>query len=394
METYISFVYRINITSEPEGFYGIRFREEAAFGLPSVYCLVTLHPLVTEYTLGRMCQATVTRLLNATTAITWNDLPPPCHHHRPSFLPSHPIAPLYLNASVQSASSNIPSVVPFLPAMSQLRLPSFDQKVYALSKIVHRVKFQNNRSDHYTTTQRKHLRLLDDIALLLVTQSASDVAAVAFEQRQGTVVFYYAKNRLATTEELDYISRLTDLAQDIGETDRIELMFNAVLTVCLPKIMSRFDKLLSVLTKIPAAARAGTDDPDHELGFHLEAELGVWYNAQEGPAALVDNFLQHLRQLVASESQHAQGLQALGQIIRVAHATGSFKRRSMVNGQEKAEYTVYPDESLAKRMRLLGDYWGAVKRIVRHANSILTRRTVKFQMQQVCWSRCKISIIC
>lgn len=265
---------------------------------------------------------------------------------------------------------------------------TFDEKVYAVSKIVHKVKFRSNRSDKYTSFQRKQLRLLDDIALLMVTEPGSDVAAVSFEQRTTEIIFYFAKNRPATTRELTYIRDMAILAQKSETTHRIDSIFNEVLGVCRPKILSRFNKMMRVLTKLPPTARYFQDDTNGDLDRHLQKELGVWYDTEAGPAVLVDKFLSHL---CGMKKQQVPDLAALGQIIRVAYATGSFKYVKIVNGKDTPEYTVYPNEVLATRMRLLGDYFGAVKRIVRYADS---RKLAKIRTEEVRTPHCDLSTIC
>lgn len=260
---------------------------------------------------------------------------------------------------------------------------SFNEKVYALSKIVHRVKFRNNHSEKYTPSQRKHLRLLDDIALLLVTESSSDVAAVSFERRSTEIIFYFAKNRPATGQELKYINHLRVLTQNTEDPDQINSIFDEVLQNCRPKILSRFNKLLRVLADLPLAARWFRDDTNGDLDRHLESELGVWYDKQAGPAVFVNRFLSHLFTLAGAKSQQAPDLAALRQILRVAHATGSFKFVQTVDGKQIAKYTVYPHEPLATRMRLLGDYFGAVKRIVRNADSIIGMKAGNIRMEEV-----------
>lgn len=43
------------------------------------------------------------------------------------------------------------------------------------------------------TEERKHLGLLDGVALLLVTEDKGDVAAASFSQTTGTITVFYAK---------------------------------------------------------------------------------------------------------------------------------------------------------------------------------------------------------
>lgn len=284
----------------------------------------------------------------------------------------------------------------YLPGMAQQNSVTFDEKVYALSKIVHTVKFRNNRSNQYTTSQRKHLRLLDDIALLLVTESGSNVAAVSFEQRPTEIVFYYAKNRPATTEEIEYLQKITTIARYSAKTqssetiNRTESIFDEVLRMCRPKILSRFNKLLRVLAKLPRAARYFDDDSNGDLARHIKKAMGAWYDTAEDALDFVDSFLSHLAGLATPKNQPAPSLSQLAQIIRVAHATGSFKIVKTVDGEQTTDYPVYPNEALAKRIRLLGDYFGAVKRIVRNADSTLGRHAGHIRMQQVCKPGCAI----
>lgn len=89
----------------------------------------------------------------------------------------------------------------------------FAEKVFALSKVIHTVKFWNEVAATYTDHRQKHLRLLDDIALLLVTDPSSDVVAVAFERRQEEVPFHFAKNRPATSAEHEHIQSLITSVQ-------------------------------------------------------------------------------------------------------------------------------------------------------------------------------------
>lgn len=246
---------------------------------------------------------------------------------------------------------------------------TFDQKVYALSKIVHQVKLRNNLSEKYTPSQRKHLRLLDDIALLLVTESGSDVAAVSFEQLPTEVIFYYAKNRPATDNERKYIEELVNLAQASDDIDRAKSIFNNVLGICRPKILSRLDKVARSIKKLAPESRSFREDANDDVHRYLQRQLGPWYINQTSAVAFVDMFLSYFSALGTEKEITLQDSAKLSQVIRIAQATGSYKP---VNA-------IYPDEAVAKRIRLLGDYFGAVNRIIRNADSIVaSSRTVRF----------------
>lgn len=254
--------------------------------------------------------------------------------------------------------------------------PTFDEKVYALSKIVHQVKFLKNRSDEYTPLQRKHLGLLDDISLLLVTESPSDVAAVSFEQRPTEIIFYYAKNRPATPDERAYIEQLKNIVRASKDSGRIERIFEIVLRTCRSKMLSRLDKLVRVIKTRASDARGIRDDSSGDLHEYLQRKLGAWYVGQTSAVRFVDKFLSYLCNLRKTVPEPAE----LGKIIRFAHVTGAFKPAK----------TVYPDGEVEKRIRLLGDYFGAVHRIVRNMDSISGSSTRDIRFEEVCYRpRCE-----
>ena len=76
--------------------------------------------------------------------------------------------------------------------------------------------------------QRKHLDLLDGIALLLVTEHRSDVAAVSFLHTSTSIEFYYAKNRPCTASERGYIESLLGLVRNYDPSRKAEYIRNTL----------------------------------------------------------------------------------------------------------------------------------------------------------------------
>jgi hypothetical protein len=77
------------------------------------------------------------------------------------------------------------------------------------------------------THKSKHLVLLDLLALLIVTKAKSDVAATMLATN-GSMRFYYSKNRPLTNDENSYVCTLFDIAckTDRAADDRTsELLF-------------------------------------------------------------------------------------------------------------------------------------------------------------------------
>jgi hypothetical protein len=86
---------------------------------------------------------------------------------------------------------------------------SFDDMVYTLGTINHRhdVSVQPRQID--SKAVRKHLRLMDLLSLLLVTDEHGDVASAAFCRRSdGLVTVVFAKNRPCNAAEVHYIRLL------------------------------------------------------------------------------------------------------------------------------------------------------------------------------------------
>lgn len=249
---------------------------------------------------------------------------------------------------------------------------SFAESVYALSKVVHVVKFRNI-SLRLSEDQRKNLRLLNDIALLLVTKSKSDVAAVSLERRTSQVHFYYAKNFPATSADKRHIDDLVADLQGLGSsTVRIERILKKVMLVCGEKILSRLSKLKATLLDNQAGEGLYLrSDRDGELHAHFQRNFSDWYAMYPTSAEFVTGFLSAIVGHVASEPQQ------LMEILRVAYLTGSYKPATPPDGATsgKQPESIFIDPMLGRRMRLLGDYYGAVKRIVRRYDNAAARQS-------------------
>lgn len=245
---------------------------------------------------------------------------------------------------------------------------SFAEKVYALSKVIHVVKYHNDIASSYNAHQRMRLRLLDDIALLLVTESSSDVAAVSFQRHQAGVVFWYSKNRPSTVDECEHIKTLIKCLKAENSTvdDRLRAMLAESFKICGPKIRSRLAKLKSALSVIPVNDWHVQEDPQGSLHRYFEDRLEDWYGEGSGPISFLRGFLSDLHSLKVKESEPDQILL----LIELAHITGSFKPLK----------ALFPDAEVGKRMRLLGDYFGAVTRIVECYDSIRPNSTVPVEI--------------
>lgn len=243
---------------------------------------------------------------------------------------------------------------------------SFAETVYALSQVIHVVKFRNDISGGLTKDQRKHLCLLNDIALLLVTESNCDVAAVSLERVPSGVHFYYAKNRPEAAKDKEHIEALWKLVRGTGdETERIDKILRHVKIHCGPKLLSRFRKLkakILINQDTPGGYLRG--DQNGELHDYYKSNFTDWYDKYLTATDLLTDFLSAIV-LWVPDANDSDGLLEL---LRMAHVTGFFKQDSspVTAISNQRDDPIFLDRDLGQRLRLFGDYYGAAKRIVKH----------------------------
>lgn len=108
-------------------------------------------------------------------------------------------------------------------------------------------------SDPAPVPKNKHLKLLNGVALLLVTEGTSDVAAatVTNHAKDDKIItkFYVVKNRQCTAKEHAYyqgfIKTLND--QSMGYSTRVQTLMSLILANCQEKILTRLLKIQQVL---------------------------------------------------------------------------------------------------------------------------------------------------
>jgi hypothetical protein len=101
-----------------------------------------------------------------------------------------------------------------------------------------------------TLKEKKRLGLVDGIALLLVTEGRSDVAAVSFYQTSSSIDFYYSKNRLCTAAEAQYIECILDMVRSYNPSTRNECTLKIVakaISTCIRKVHKRIHKIALAL---------------------------------------------------------------------------------------------------------------------------------------------------
>lgn len=123
----------------------------------------------------------------------------------------------------------------------------------------------------------KHLKLLNDIALLLVTEASDDVAAVCITNHARTngrtiTRIHIMKNRSCTNEELEYFNEFVGVLNQCEASKILEALCNIVPKNCRQQIIARFVKLQKVVEavkdRIPTWAEPKKDDLDDFRQFY------------------------------------------------------------------------------------------------------------------------------
>jgi hypothetical protein len=130
--------------------------------------------------------------------------------------------------------------------------PQFDnQLVYLLSNLRY-IRQHVPSVPEPTGNRKKHLDLLDGIALLLVTEDKGDVVTVSFVQTSISIEFYYAKNRPCTPQETAYIQKLLEITSSFEPSEAgiwVDRVLELVIQTCIKKVKGRIRKIINELKK-------------------------------------------------------------------------------------------------------------------------------------------------
>jgi hypothetical protein len=207
------------------------------------------------------------------------------------------------------------------------------------------------------TDKSKHLVLLDLLALLLVTGPKSDVA-VTMLITNGSMKFFYSKNRPFEDSENEYVHRLFDYASNTNSLvgDRYTALMAEIIDKCQQKIKSRISKVLRRVKELPTNRGIHSEDC-----LPLELVEKLKENLQLDPEdslrlSLIDWFD---RLSSAQAAQAAQLSEELRYAIVSAHVLGISPGINLLI-----------DQKLLRRIRKLGDYMGAVIRLVGEINRL------------------------
>lgn len=90
--------------------------------------------------------------------------------------------------------------------------------------------------------EQKHLRLSDYIALLLVTKSRGDVAAVTMEHTATSLNFYFAKNRPCDFSTFSFVDRILMVLKEQPLWSMPKSVLMIVMVECVEKVSAGIRK--------------------------------------------------------------------------------------------------------------------------------------------------------
>ncbi|KAF8436194.1 hypothetical protein BGX38DRAFT_1274595 [Terfezia claveryi] len=181
---------------------------------------------------------------------------------------------------------------------------------------------------------------LDLLVLLLVSEAKSDVAATML-RTNGSMKFFYSKNRPFTDRENQYVRTLFNYASETNRSvgDRYTNLLAAIVDKCQKKIKSRILKVLRRVKELSTDRGIHSEDClPLELVEKLKAELGI-----DPEQSLRNRLISWLDSL--SPAQHLKDPEFLRDAIISAYSIGI-----------PLDINLLIDQKLLRRIRKLGDY--------------------------------------
>ena len=160
---------------------------------------------------------------------------------------------------------------------------------------------------HSSKDVRRHVRLLDAIALLLVFSATGDVAAVSYWSSSDKVVsLVYAQNeRVTQPARLQYIDRLF---QNIKTGSNVDQGLEIVISMCKPKILKRAKNLAKSfgLSSVVSHNTGHNLNYNHFNPYHQKIAPALVSSSQmvqgESVANKLDGFLKILPSLASNHA--------------------------------------------------------------------------------------------
>jgi len=276
--------------------------------------------------------------------------------------------------------------------------PTIDHMIYTLSELglyYHYHPPQRPPTNAaISKDNRRRLKMLTLLSLLIVTEGSGDVAAVSLHATAGKrIELCYSKNRPCTPEETAYITALFAIATNPTSSTHTKLidLFNLVLYGCKDKIIARLHKLCSRLrylskqddfsfATLNLRARVA-HNPMGTVATQCDEEIRKLVGIERFPLECsLANFLKKWFQLLLSSLQYDPcfDLQENERLVRETITI------SYLLAQEPKAASIL-DITLLHPIRKLGDYHAAISVLIKEIAMLNSGHECRVSIREVSW---------
>lgn len=208
------------------------------------------------------------------------------------------------------------------------------------------------------SSNNKHPKLLDGIALISVTVGTSDVAAVTLTNRMGddgkiTTCFYLAKNRDPTPAERTYYHELIELMNLGASHNLLDSLRTLILKNCRGKILSRLIKLQKAVNPVKESI-ATWGPPD----LSAQSDAKLFLKCLRAPTldgkSLDGKWADYLAAFLM-HSLHPNAFQSSGSVFPIVLAYMFTRMERLMS--------LIRSPKVGKRLKKIADYWAIIKRL-------------------------------
>jgi len=144
--------------------------------------------------------------------------------------------------------------------------PTMDQMIYSLAQIAMQYEYRPSSPPPAgfvsIPASQKHMKILNLLALLLVTGGTGDIAAISLRTlEKNRVELCYAKNRPCTPKETAYVSEFFRIGMnpDWNATTKTRELLPLVVSNCKSKVISRIRKVWGRLVDLRNTPNLGVE---------------------------------------------------------------------------------------------------------------------------------------
>ena len=259
----------------------------------------------------------------------------------------------------------------------------FDKLLYVLSTLSHVCVHAPPKPVIEGQSERKHLDLLNDIALGLTTKARGDVTAVTMKQSTTGIEFFYSKNTPSNGSLDMYLQAIKEAIANNDDVDDIQAaIMKEVVSSCIEKFKIRVVKCKK------AAESCGNVAPSEDNGTskNLCNTSPKWHGLSS--TDIITKFLKDLCNLDTSIQALKANIKECIYLSQDACIIGILLILSPINSYDQVSDIViglgkslqqYP--TLLRRIQKLGAYFGMawrVKKLLKDPNFFKLRGNICF----------------